>query len=97
MRVGQDVELSATVQLGGLKPDEVTVEIYHGAMSTTGSITGATRTRMELAGAGEGKGQHRYAATIPMNRTGRQGLSVRVLPRHAELVGDLVPGFVAWG
>jgi hypothetical protein len=66
-------------------------------MSTTGSIEGARRTQMEHTGAGDAKGEHVFRATIAMSRAGRQGLSVRVLPRHPALVDDLVPGFVRWG
>lgn len=94
LSVGESVDLTARVKLGKLSPDQVKVELYHGAMSTTGSITGAHRVAM--AHSGEASGEHMYTAHISLDRTGRQGLSVRVLPSHPELVQDLVPGFVAW-
>ena len=96
MHVGQKVDVTTTVRLGGLTPEDVTVEVYNGAMTTTGEIADADRTRMKLVGAGSKDGEHEFTASVSLGRAGRQGLAVRILPRHDELVEELVPGFVVW-
>ncbi|MFW6293274.1 MAG: hypothetical protein ACOC7V_13245, partial [Spirochaetota bacterium] len=63
---------------------------------TTGEIGNPSVATMEHAGSGP-DGTRRYTAQINLRYAGRQGLAVRVLPRHEELVQRLVPGYVVWG
>jgi len=51
---------------------------------------------MKHVGAGA-DGAERYVAEIDLGYAGRQGLAVRVLPHHEQLVQRLVPGYVVWG
>ncbi|TVQ22973.1 MAG: glycosyltransferase family 1 protein [Spirochaetaceae bacterium] len=96
LNVGDDVELQTRIHLGDLKPDDVTVELYHGPMSTLDEIAAPTRTPMTAKGAGD-NGTYAFTAVIRCTTAGRQGLSVRVLPRHPQLVDEFVPGFVVAG
>ena len=38
-----------------------------------------------------------YAAEVICDRTGRQGYTVRILPKHRALVHPFLPGLVRWG
>ena len=38
-----------------------------------------------------------YCAEVECDRTGRQGYTVRILPRHSALVHPFLPGLVKWG
>ncbi len=38
-----------------------------------------------------------YAADAPADATGRQGYTLRVLPRHPSLAHPFLPGLVKWG
>lgn len=96
LHVGQEIAIRSTVRLGALKPEDVTVEVYSGAMTMTGEISESQRTAMELEGPGSATGEFIFTANVSLGRAGRQGLAVRVLPRHPELAEELVPGYVVW-
>ncbi len=91
---GDAVTATACVNLGSLTPDEVRVELYHGTVSNQGEITDAMKTEMKsVAQDGEcWKFQVRFECAA----TGRQGHTVRVLPKHPALVHPYLSGFVKW-
>ena len=96
LKVGDSMELSARVRMDGLEPDEVAVELYYGPMKSTGEIGSPSSAPMEHAKT-EKDGVHVFTATIELGYAGRQGLAVRVVPRHEELAQRFVPGYVVWG
>jgi len=83
------------VELGGLGAEEVSVELYYGPMTNTGEIGSPSATVMRPDGKPQ-DGVQRFSAEIRLGFAGRQGLAVRILPRHDELVQRLVPGYVVW-
>jgi len=91
---GDTVSVEARVRLGSLKPDEVTVELYHGPVSSTGDIHHAVRAEMKAAKA-QG-GAYDYSVDVACVVTGQHGYAVRVLPRHGDLVHPFIPGLVRW-
>ncbi|MFW5789169.1 MAG: alpha-glucan family phosphorylase, partial [Spirochaetota bacterium] len=96
LKVGDSMELSARVRMDGLEPDEVAVELYYGPMKSTGEIGSPSSVPMEHTKT-EKDGVHVFTATIELGYAGRQGLAVRVVPRHDELAQRFVPGYVVWG
>jgi starch phosphorylase len=97
LKVGDTLELSARVRLGDLSPEDVTVELYHGPMTNTGEIGHPSCTAMTATGSKGEDGVSTFTAAIELGYAGRQGLAVRVLPRHPELAQRFVPGYVRWG
>jgi starch phosphorylase len=92
--VGEEIHARAQVKLGGLSPEQVSVRLYTGTLSSTGEIEGARDLEMEPVAVADGL--HEYAARIKTERTGRQGYRLRVLPRHDDLVHAYLPGFIYW-
>ena len=45
---------------------------------------------------GEDGGHHRFAAEAPLDRAGRMGVTVRVVPAHPLVEEPLELGHVAW-
>ncbi|MFW5811393.1 MAG: hypothetical protein ACOCWS_00310, partial [Alkalispirochaetaceae bacterium] len=82
------------VRLGELAPDQVIVEAIMGRVTADGSLENPRR--MTLKAAGEEDGTQLYKGRIPCNQAGRQGIAVRLLPNHPDLVHPFVPGFVRW-
>jgi starch phosphorylase len=97
LAVGDKVELTTSVHLGSLSPEAVLVEVYHGTMNNQGGIDPSGRVAMDHVGTTDKPEVHQFTATIPCDRAGRQGLAVRVLPKHEALVNAFVPGYVIWG
>ncbi len=95
LKVGDTIAAKAKVNLAGMSPDDVCVELYHGPLSSHGEIREARRLEMRPLGT-EGAFTV-YAADAPADATGRQGYTLRVLPRHPALAHPFLPGLVKWG
>ncbi len=81
--------VSAVVDLGGLGPDDVQVQLVHGPVGHTDELTDGAIVPMALVGpAGEvlGVGHHRYQGTFTCDAPGRYGFTVRVVPSHPDLL-----------
>ena len=82
-------------RLDGLGPEDVLVELFHGSLSSQGEIRDPRRLAMRPLGV-EGAFTI-YTADAPADATGRQGYTLRVLPRHPSLAHPFLPGLVKWG
>lgn len=91
---GDRITVDARVRLGALKPEQVLVELYHGPVSSTGEIYDPLR--VEMKDTGSKGGAHEYAVEVECTATGQHGYSVRILPRHPDLVHPFIPGLVRW-
>jgi starch phosphorylase len=94
LRVGREFKVLATVELGPLGPQDVSVEIASGPLDTEGKLQDAVSSRMAPEG-GE-NGVHRFAAMVPCRASGRHGFAVRVLPSHPSLVHPYDQGLISW-
>jgi starch phosphorylase len=94
-RVGDGFELAAVVRLGAIEPTDVAVEAYYGPLSAAREIQRGRVTALALERS-LGDGRHRYTGTIPCQRSGMQGFTVRVRPSHPEACELMGTGLVAW-
>ncbi|MGF1510678.1 MAG: alpha-glucan family phosphorylase [Myxococcota bacterium] len=78
--VGQRVRVIAEVQLAGLAPPDVKVEIYHGRVDAKDSLSNAHTEPMALDEVHDGL--HRYVGEMQLGESGRHGYTVRVIPEH---------------
>ncbi|TVQ63667.1 MAG: alpha-glucan family phosphorylase [Phycisphaerales bacterium] len=91
------VRVEASVRLGDLSPEDVLVQVYHGAVTSTGDLVDGLAEEMTHEGGGErGSGLHTFAGSFTAHQSGRCGFSVRVLPREARLPTPFVPGLITW-
>jgi starch phosphorylase len=93
-KVADEVEVTARINLNGLSPQEVRVELYYGAISSSGAIEQARS--VEMAPQSDGSGAVEYKGQIECAVTGRQGYTVRLLPKHPALIHPYVPGYLRW-
>ena len=94
MQRGDALTVTACVKLGSLSPDEVLVELYYGSISNQGEIVNAMRAEMKPVGQ-EGD-CYKYRIGISCGSTGKQGHTVRILPKHPGLVHPYLPGLIKW-
>ncbi|TCW61483.1 alpha-glucan family phosphorylase [Treponema sp. J25] len=95
MQRGDSLTVSACIRLGNLQPEEVRVELYHGTVSNQGVIEEAQRDEMKPV---QKEGDcYRFQVRVQCTQTGRQGHTVRILPKHPALVHPYLPGFIKWG
>ena len=81
-KVGTPLKVIALVRLGGLSPDEVKVEAYHGALDVYHEITQGDPSPLQWKQ--DENGLHRFEGEIVWGGSGLQGFHVRVLPTHPD-------------
>jgi len=96
LKVGADMDVKAIVRLGQLKPDDVTVQLYFGQLTTRGDIGSGSAVNMELIGPNGAEGTYTFHANINYDTSGERGISVRVLPHHESLPTPFQPGIIRW-
>lgn len=96
VQVGDDMRVRAWVQLGNhLKPEDLTVQIYHGPLDPSGEITEGEVVPMSFGD--EQKGTScLFSGAIRYFKSGRHGFTVRVLPHHDDLVTPFETGLLHW-
>ena len=95
MQRGDFLTVTACIELGSLAPEDLLVELYHGAVSNqSGFIVQARRAEMKVIGR-EGNA-YQYQVRIECADTGFQGHTVRILPKHEALVHPYRSGFIKW-
>src|SRR5213596_1700412 len=92
--VGESLEVSARVHLGGVDPQHVRVEAYHGE-AENGGIKNPAITMLNQA-AQNGDGSYLYRGSVPASESGAYGFSIRVLPTHPHLQQDHELRLITW-
>jgi starch phosphorylase len=95
IRLGDQILVSARVMLNTLTSDDVAVQVVSGAVDASGEITNPLIVAMQPAGK-DGSVDLFQAVLKPSTKTGLHGYSVRVLPRHPDLVSPFRPGLITW-
>lgn len=94
-RVGETLRVRAFVELGGLDPEDVKVELVHGRGREDDSILEVERTRLALAGTRPGETTTVWSGEVVLDRAGSFAYSVRVVPGHPLLDTPAELGVVA--
>jgi starch phosphorylase len=92
--VGESLQVSARVQLGGVDPKHVRVEAYHGEVDN-GGVKNPTVTILNESSQ-NGDGSYIYQGTVPASESGAYGFSVRVVPTHPHLMQDHELRLITW-
>ncbi len=92
--VGSTLAVQVWTDLGELEPDDVQVEVVHGAVRDDDALE---RTQSAVLGHAEAyeAGRHRFSGEVKLETTGPFGYTVRVLPRHQLLISPAELGLVA--
>lgn len=91
--LGSKLTLTATVELAGLRPDEVTVQAAVGRVDTADALVDPVTVEMSHLGA-VGGGAEIFSTTTPLPVAGAVGYTVRVLPNHPMLAAANELGLV---
>jgi starch phosphorylase len=90
---GGSLVVRASVALGGLSPDDVSVEVVSGRVGDADEIINPVISALTLEGGPE-DGVARFAGKAELGRPGPFGYTVRVVPRHPLLASDAEMGLV---
>ena len=92
---GDKVQVQAELFINGLRPEDISVEIYAGAVDVQGNFTNR-RTETMQPKAQTSDGWIVYEGHITPDITGRFGFTVRVLPDHPLLLDPHCLGLIHW-
>lgn len=95
VHVGEAIEATCEVNLNGLAPHDVTVEVYSGGVDHEGQFIDRRTKDMEPLDETE-DGWRRYSGLFKPATPGRFGFNVRVLPRHENLLDSHSLGLIRW-
>jgi glycogen phosphorylase len=91
---GTRLVVRATVALGQLSPDDVTVQLVYGPAGDEDEISDPAFADLELDPDPAGGSAVRYAGEAELGRPGPFGYTVRVLPRHPMLAVPAEMGLI---
>ncbi|MBF6457359.1 alpha-glucan family phosphorylase [Nocardia cyriacigeorgica] len=91
--IGAPLSLTARIDLGGLMPDDVTVQAVLGRVSPTDDLSDVTA--MPMKHTGSDSGLELFEIEAPVSLSGAVGYTVRVLPHSELLASDAELGLVA--
>jgi starch phosphorylase len=93
-RVDQTIQVTAEVNLGELRPDEVDVELYYGHLKSLEELDSSNSESMAVR-EDKNNGHFLYGCSLTCKSSGRFGFTVRVAPRGDERLKS-TPGLLTW-
>jgi starch phosphorylase len=95
-QVGDELQLRSHVQLNGLKPEDVTVEVVYGKSLGNDDLSDVSVMPLEAEpGVAANGGPTLFTGTLELDRGGAFGYTVRVVPRNDLLVSPAEMGLIA--
>ena len=95
LKVGNAITVRASIELGDLKPSDVSVELCYGSLNAQGEIESPKVALMKSAEKKSGS-RIQYAGTITMETSGRLGHTIRILPHNEDLDNPYKQGLIVW-
>ena len=90
------LQLTAHVELGALRSDQVLVEAQVGRIDNDGNIVDPREIRMAPLPEPDAAGRAQFTALFTPRRSGRLGYTIRVVPFHQQLSVDAEFGLVRY-
>jgi starch phosphorylase len=92
--IGAVLSVRAFVCLGALSPDDVDVQLVHGAINSADELADTTIESLRVAESYDG-GRHRFDGDVVLDHSGAFGYTVRVVPRNELLTSSAELGVIA--
>jgi starch phosphorylase len=93
LTVGDQLKVSCLVDTGGLPPESLRVELYHGPIGPDAEVSGGGRTPMHRQQKAEG-GVFRYEGKLVCDSSGKFGVALIVYPFTEELPSPFDLGLI---
>jgi starch phosphorylase len=94
-KVGDTMQVEAMVDLPGVDPAELTVQLYTGPVTAQGEIEKPQALQMTHARA-MAPDRHVFVGQVVCRASGRQGFAIRVLPGYKDMATPFEPGLIIW-
>jgi starch phosphorylase len=94
-RVGRDIRVEAVVELSGLQPQDIQVQLYYGYLDADGQLSEGEPLSMQQVGSPDNH-HAQYAVEMPCARSGMTGYTVRILPEHPMIPDTREMAMIRW-
>jgi starch phosphorylase len=94
-KVGDQMQVEALVDLPGLTPEDLNVQLYAGRINATGEIEHPQSLQMQHVKK-MAADRHLYVGRIDCRTSGRQGFAIRIVPGGADFATPFEPGLITW-
>ncbi|HEY9075351.1 MAG TPA: alpha-glucan family phosphorylase [Anaerolineaceae bacterium] len=96
LKIGSQFTVRAEVHLGELTPDDVSVELHIGSLDANNEIIDAHNFAMLPVKSSRERTYLYEISPTACCTSGLHGYTIRVLPRHPDLVTPFLPGMIVW-
>jgi glycogen phosphorylase len=96
LKVGAKLKVNALVRLGRLRPEDISVELYHGPLDARGNIIEGEVIKMAHKGHSGQDNDHWFEGLTPCEVSGRRGVAVRIVPQNPDMTNAHELGLVLW-
>ncbi len=96
LKVGSQLSVRALINLGRINPNDVSVELYYGPVDNWENIQEGCAFPMTYDQPAEQNGEYWFTGSMECKATGQHGVSVRILPKHPDLVNPYEMGLILW-
>lgn len=93
---GMKIDVTASINLNGISPENVVCEVYHGPLDSKNSICFVKAERVEMQISGREEGLAIYRNQISCTRGGRYGFTIRIRPNYPGIPAQFLPGLLKW-
>jgi glycogen phosphorylase len=94
-KVGDDCVVHAWMDLGKLTQDDISVELFFGSLNAKGDIDAPSTSLMKCITTGA-ESKKEFIGTITLQSSGRIGQTVRVMPKHPDILSPFREGLILW-
>ena len=94
IRVGEKIQVTASVVFGEIPPEYVRVQIVSGSVDEGGMIVSSSLSDMKHVGMTEN--EHQYEGQLECLESGSYGFSVRVIPFHSDVRVPFEHPWLVW-
>jgi len=95
IQVGDNLDISAFLQMDGVKPEDIRVELLTGPIDVSGNLEVHRILPLEYRGPAEDKSCV-FSSGLSFDMSGQQGLALRVIPSHQDLASPFDTGLILW-
>ncbi|MBN2589959.1 MAG: alpha-glucan family phosphorylase [Sedimentisphaerales bacterium] len=96
LKVGSELSVRALINLGRINPSDVSVELYYGPVDNWENIQEGCVAPMTYGQPAEQNGEYWFTGSMECKATGQHGVSIRILPKHPDLVNPYEMGLILW-
>lgn len=94
VRVGENVQVTASLILGEIPPECIRVQIVSGSLTPGDTIVNSSSNDMKHVGIAENG--HQYEGQLEVLESGSYGVSVRVIPYHPDVRVPFEHPWLVW-